>query len=342
MDEKIKDRELKLEKYEVDTYKVVVNENAHWIIYVVVFMMLIFVSQLDYLYKYSFNEVDQAEGSANFDTLASATELINIGNGNSNMSTLSKNQKTFIAEIEIMNKQQYLHIQSSYGNFKVPIYTLRDYDMDKGLIPKDYAFYPEIKVNVVGSLSTHGVLIETIQNNGYQTYSNKIYIRGSKVVDVGFQKRLSVNDTIKYYDNAILIVDTLHVNTKDFIRVYDDETGDVLFSINADEFGLERDYIDNLLFSGVSDHFLAYSTKHKGNVTDSYFCYMPDGTVENVSVWDKLEADEEEIARLKEYEINTSSDCITFVEYNKQNELVYKVKYLYGSTSDSYINIRLR
>ncbi len=318
-----------------------VSERRHVILYVVVFTLLVVVSQLNYIFKYSFNETEDPVGYMNTDAIVSATEMINSGNNATKLSRLAKNQRTFIAEIDTFNNGQFLHVQSTYGNFKVPIYTLRDFDIDKGLIPKDYSYYPEIKVNVVGSLSTQGVLIETQQNSGYQTYSNKVYIRGNKVVDVGFQKRLTANDTTKYYDNAILIVDTLHINTKDFVRVYDDETGEILFSLNANETGLDRDYIDSLNYSAVSDHFITYSTKYKGKVTDGFTQFYDDGTFKNVSVWDNLDVSDAGIKSLKEYELNTNSDCITFVEYNDQNELVYKVKYIDNNSSESLVKIKL-
>ncbi len=318
-----------------------VSEKRHVIIFAVIFIVLVIVSQLDYLFKYSFNEAVEVGELMSVDTTASATEIINEGNANAKLSTLSKNQKTFIAEIDIQDNVQFLHIRSMYGNFRVPLYTLRDYDIDKGLVPKNYSYYPEIKVNVVGSLSTHGVLIETTQISGYQTYSNKVYIRGSKVMDVGFQKRLSVNDNIKYYDNAILIVDSVNTVTKDFIRVYDDETGVSLFDINASEFNLDKGSLDNLSFTGVSDHFITYSLKYNGMVEDGFIHFFEDGSFENISVWDKLNATEEQIKKLKDYELNTSSDCITFIEYNQENELVYRVKYLDGSSTDSIIKIKL-
>ncbi len=327
-------------EFEKAEKEIKIDERHHITLFVVVFIMLIFISQLDYIIKYSFNEVEEPPNAPiSVDALATPTENIN-NNTNSKLSTMSNNQRTFIAEIINYDDSQYLHIISAYGEFKVPIYTLRDYDIDKGLIPKDFNSYPEIKVNVVGTLSTHGVLIETQQNIGYQTYANKVYIRGSKVVDVGFQKRLTKNDTIKYYDNAILIVDTLNTTTEDFVRVYDDETGAILFKLNMDDFNIDKGYLDSLRFSSVGDHFISYSTKYNGEVEDAFVCFDGPEYFEIKSVWDSVEATDIEIQSLKDYELNTNSDCITFSEYNDDGELVYKIKYLNGhSESEVRINI---
>ncbi len=319
-----------------------VKEQQHLIIYVVVFVVLLFIFQLDYIYKYSFNEIEQEPViKVNYDTMSSPTENINNGNANQRLSTLAKDQRAFIAEIKNDARQQYLHVESAYGEFHVPIYTLRDYDIDRGYIPKEFGSYPKIRVNVVGSLSTNGVLIETTQNAGYLTYTNKVYIRGNKVIDVGFQKRLTTIDTIQYYDNAILIIDTLNTGTEDFIRVYDDDTGEVLFSVNAKDLGLDYSFVDNLSYHAVGDHFLAYSAEYNGEVIDQVICFNSDGSYEIISIWDLLEATEEEKEMLKEYQLNTSSDCISFIEYTDSDELVYRVKYLNGNTFDSELRIKL-
>ncbi len=327
---------------EIGKEEVKISEQRHVIIFVVVFVALIFIFQLDYLVRNSFNEVDRLPDEAlNYDALASPTQNINEGNLNSKISTMSDIQRAFIAEPIVIDGDTFLSIQSMYGNFKVPIYTLRDYDIDKGLVPKNHIYYPKIKVNVVGALSTHGILMETQQRSGYQTYSNKVYIRGSQVIDVGFQKRLSVKDNIKYYDNAILIVDTLNTSTKDFVRVYDDETGSLLFSLNSNDFGFSKGFIDSLQYSAVGDHFIAFSSKYQGNVVDAFVCFNEDGSYEVESVWNYVEASEDVQKQMKEYELETSSDCITFVEYTEDNNLVYRVKYLDGTSAESELIIPL-
>ncbi len=320
---------------------IVINEQRHVIIYIVIFVILITISQYDNIYSYSFNEEERVPDELlNYDAFASATE--NINNVNTKISKLADKQRIFLAKVKQLRGEEILCIESAFGDFEIPIYTSRDYDIDKGLVPKEFNEYPEISVNVVGTLSTHGVLIETLQNVGHQTYSNKIYIRGNQVIDVGFQKRLTARDNIKYYDNAILIVDTLNTATLPFIRVYDDETGEILFSISVDDLGVDKGFIDSLRFKAVGDHFLVFTSEYNGEVTDKYICFNENGTYEVVSVWDKLDIPDEQKEAMKEYELETNSDCITFEEYTEDNELVYSVKHFDDLSGSTEVRIKLK
>lgn len=233
-----------------------------------------------------------------------------------------------------------LVVVTEVGEFEVDIYTMKDYDIDLGLPYKDIGEYPELFISNVAKLATGGIIIETVQTLGTDTYANKVYIKDDKIIDKGFQIRTGIRDKIIYYDNVVLIIDTLNKSRNDVVRIYDDETGNIIIGINDEDVPILSSSESGLICSAVGKNFISFSDLYTNNGGE-YFIDFADNPTEVKSVWDYVYASEEQLRNLTEYEKTTKGRCLIFQHRDIYNELMYTFNYPAKTDIDNVVTIQL-
>ncbi len=241
-----------------------------------------------------------------------------------------------------INGEEVATISTPEGKFIVDIYTMRDYDLDLGLTPKNIGEYPQIICTSIGKFSTGGIIIEISQRLGSQTYANRIYIKDGKLVDYGFTEKIGVRDEVIYYDNVVMIANTLISADHDIVRVYDDSTDEMLF--NYSSFNLANN-IDvpsrHLMIEAVGRDFIAFSSRYYDYNKEYYVNFNDEGKTIK-SVWDSIKVSGEELERLQYDEQVTRGQTLVFSEYDYVGNLIYEVKDIVNGTTNSRIVLPLK
>lgn len=219
-----------------------------------------------------------------------------------------------------------LVVVTATSEFVFDVYTIKNHYLDLGLPYKDEGDYPPILISGVSRLPTGGVIVETVQTLGTDTYANKVYIKDDKIIDVGFQIRTGIRDNIIYYDNVVLIIDTLNKDFKDVIRVYDDETGNLIIDISDKDVPVLNDSEFGIMCSAVGNNFISFSDLHTNTGGENFIDFL-DNPSEVKSVWDHVDASEEQLQNLINYEKTTMGQCLMFQHRDVYNELIYTINY---------------
>ncbi len=234
-------------------------------------------------------------------------------------------------------------ISTPNGKFYVDIYTMKDYDLDLGLTPKSPGEYPKIKCTSIGQFSSGGIIIEITQVVGAQTYANRIYIKGNKLVDYGFSMKIGQRDETVYYDNVVSIVDTIGGSEHNVVEVYNDSTNEMIYAINTEDVNkaTKNVSINYFMCEAVGSNFIAFSTRYYDKNLE-YFLDFNDETRKINSVWDYVDASDEEMQRLKHNEEVTSGHSLVFGRRDNENNLVYDIHEIVNDTVVSNVKIPLK
>ncbi len=234
-------------------------------------------------------------------------------------------------------------ISTPEGKFYSDIYTMRDFDLDLGLTPKTYGEYPKINCTSVGRFSTGGIIIEITQVLGSQTYANRIYIKGDKIIDSGFSIKVGQRDETIYYDNVVSIVNTLGGSGHNVVQVYDDKTNKKIFSMSNEELNRTTKNISNNYFmcEAIGENFIAFSTRYYDKNLE-YFLDFNDETRTIKSVWDYIDLSQEDMERLQYNEEATRGHSLVFSKRDNENNLVYEIHEIVNDTVVSNVKIPLR
>ncbi len=304
----------------------------------------IFISVMiffSYSYTYKFYLIENRSNSPDDIVETAATrELEQKLNGVGFIDLTNDSDSKIRVFIKPENGVEQAMITTPDGKFFVDIYTMRDFDLDLGLSPKYYGEYPEITCTTIGQFSTGGILIETIQRDGVESYVNRIYIKDDKVVDVGFFKKIGINDDIVYYDNTVLIINTLRGEYNDILRVYDDETTEIIFSFKGYNDEVRALDLDVLMCEAVGENFISFSSKYY-NDTQEYYMDFNEDDIRVHSVWDFLSPNEYDVEQLKYYETITEGHTLEFKERNYKNQLVYNINDIVNDEVIFQIKIQL-
>ncbi len=244
-------------------------------------------------------------------------------------------------KIETVDGEEVATVTTPEGKFTIDIYTMRDYDLDLGLTPKNIGEYPKIECSSIGQFSTGGIIVEITQRYGAETYANRVYIKEDKLVDYGFTKKVGIRDQTIYYDNVVMIVNTLSNEEHDLIRVYDDSTDQLLFKYSTSQLESNASInANNIMCEAVGMDFIALSSRY----TDQNIEFFVDFSDENStfkSVWDYVDLDDDEMEVLKYYESATRGNTLVFAELDSKNNLVYEIRDVVNNTFISDVVIPL-
>lgn len=287
---------------------------------------IVLVSIIYFLYKFNdkFHIVKNTAYNVTMDDYVNVTSAT-IEDANSRL-TKTSNTDVTRAYMKNVNNRDLLVVVTETNEFEIDIYTMKSYDLDLGIPLKDESDYPDISVSSVTKLATGGLIVETVQTLGTNTFANKIYIKDDKIIDKGFEIRTDIVDKTLYYDNAILIIDTLNEREKDVIRVYDDTTGTQVFSMNSKDAPLLDTPEFDLVCSAVGNNFVTLSDLYtdKGG---EYFIDFLDSSKEIKSVWDYIDVTDEQLNKFKVYEKATGGECLVFLRRTLDNGLMYYIDY---------------
>ncbi len=234
-------------------------------------------------------------------------------------------------------------ISTPDGKYYVDIYTMRDYDLDLGLAPKNYGEYPKINCTSIGQFSTGGIIIEITQRLGSLTYANRVYLKNGELVDVGFNKKIGIRDETIYYDNVILIVNTISGRNEDLVRVYDDSTDEIIYNLSMEEASVEilQTNYDYFLCEAVGKDFIAFSSRYYDNNLE-YFIDFNDETRTIRSVWDYVDINQKEMERLQYNEKATRGHSLVFGKRDNYHNLVYEILDIVNGEVVKYVGVPLQ
>lgn len=286
---------------------------------------IVFVAMNYFFYRYN-DKLHIIKNSLNNEYINEEVSMTSATiEGGNNLTRTAKSDETK-AYMKTTNDGDVLVVVTETKEFEVDIYTMKNYDADLGLPLRDEGEYPKIFVSTVTKLTTGGLIVETVQTLGSDTFANRVYIKDDEIVDEGFQIRTDIEDKTLYYDNAILIIDTLNNLERDVIRVYDDTTGNQIFSINSKDAPILDKPDFNLICSAVGNNFISLSDLYTNNGGE-YFIDFLDNPKEIKSVWDYLDVTDEQLHKFKVYEKSTLGECLVFLRRTGDNGLMYYINY---------------
>ncbi len=232
-------------------------------------------------------------------------------------------------------------ITTPEGKFQVDIYTMRDYDLDLGLTPKNIGEYPQITCSSIGKFSTGGIIVEITQRYGSKTYANRIYIKGDRLVDFGFTQKIGVRDEVVYYDNVVMIANTLTSTDHDIVRVYDDATDEVLFTYSSYDLA-EKVEVDSsrIRVEAVGRDFISFSSMYYDDKVE-YFIDFNDATHTIQSVWNYIKVSSKEMEEIQYNEQITRGNTLIFSDYDYSGNIIYEVRDIVNNAPVSRITIPL-
>lgn len=291
-------------------------------IYIVIGAIIFFF----YMYNDKFHLVKESKNNTYINSDVGVTGAsLEVGENNNNLS-MSSDVGIIHAYIKNTKNSDSLIVVTETKEIEIDIYTMKNHDLDLGLPLKNKVEYPRIDINTVSKLTTGGLIVETVQTLGTDTYANRVYIKDDTIIDQGFEIRTGIKDNTLYYDNVILIIDTLNKNTKDIIRIHDDATGDIIYSLSDEEAPILNDPKFGLLCSAVGNNFISLSNLYT-KIGGEYFIDFVNNPTEVKSVWDYVESDKEQLQKLLAYEKATTGNCLIFQRRANNNELMYTIDY---------------
>ncbi len=249
------------------------------------------------------------------------------------------NEKNSGVNVYIKNAKgrQKAIITTVHGKFEVDIYTMRDYDLDLGITPKDNGEYPKVVCTSIGRFSSGGIVVETTQQNGVDVYANRIYIKGDKIIDSGFYKKIGIKEETVYFDNVMVILNRLGGKSKDIIRIYDDEKNELIFSYSRENSEITFDNLDYYTCEAVGKDFIAFSSRYYDNVTE-FFIDCKDSDKKLQSVYDYITEEDYDLNKLMHNESVTRGHTLTF-NTRSNGKLIYDINDIVNKTMEKQIVI---
>lgn len=295
----------------------------------VVGVYIVIIVSIYFFYKYNdkFHIVENSKHNVYINEESNVTGA-SVEMVEGRIENLSRRAKvdTIRAAIKTDRNQEILVIDTEEGHFELDIYTMKNHDMDLGIPIKDDSAYPKVIVSSMSKLTTGGIILETTQTLGTDTYANRVYIRENQIINSGFQIRTGIKENTVYYDNVVLIINTLNKTSGNVMSVYDDTTGELLFSLDAKEAPVLKQSKFALICSAVGNNFIAFSGMYTDSGTENFINFS-DNRKQIKSAWNYVKAEEKQIRNLKAYEKETMGECLVFERRNADNELIYNINY---------------